>query len=71
LRSSQLVAPDRLRFALNAQPLSRADGEGLERTREVDADSVRDKIANHQAVPTPEETFEQLWQELRLALDGG
>jgi len=30
---------------------------------------VRDKIVNHQAIPSPEETFEQLWQQLRQELD--
>jgi hypothetical protein len=32
---------------------------------------VRDKIALGQAIPTPEETFEELWQQLRLDLDVG
>jgi hypothetical protein len=69
LRSSQLVAPDRVRFALRAQPLAQGDGEGLERTRELDTGFVRDKIAHRQAIPTPEATFEELWQQLRQDLD--
>jgi hypothetical protein len=38
---------------------------------EFDTTLVRDKIALGQAIPTPEETFEQLWQQLRLDLDVG
>jgi hypothetical protein len=70
LRTSQLVAPDRMRFALRAVPI-KANGEdaGLEVARELDASLLRDKIARGQAIPTPEETFEQLWQQLRLDLD--
>ena len=70
LRSSALVAPDRVRYALRALPLS-ADAEdaGVELAREVDTALLRDKIANGQAIPTPEATFEELWQQLRLDLD--
>ena len=70
LRKSQLVAPDRMRFALRAVPI-KADGSdaGLEVTRELDTALVRDKIAHGQAIPTPEETFEQLWQQLRVDLE--
>ena len=45
--------------------------EGVEVGREYDTTLVRDKIALGQAIPTPEETFEQLWQQLRLDLDVG
>jgi hypothetical protein len=70
LRSSALVAPDRMRFALRAMPiLIGSDDAGLEVAREYVTTDVRDKIVNHQAVPTPEDTFEQLWQQLRLELD--
>jgi hypothetical protein len=70
LRSSQMVAPDRLRLVLRAQPINAADGEAdLEQSREVNAELILDKIANHQAVPTPEMTFEDLWYKLRLDLD--
>ena len=41
----------------------------MEASREVDTAQMRDKILRQQAVPTPEETFEQLWQQLRLDLD--
>jgi len=70
LRTSELIAPDRMRFALRAVPIKR-DGidAGLEVTREMDAALVRDKITNGQAIPTPENTFEQLWQQLRQDLD--
>jgi len=70
LRSSELVAPDRMRFALRAVPiLIGGEDAGLEVVREYVTSEVRDKIVNHQAIPTPEDTFEQLWQELRLELD--
>ena len=70
LRNSELIAPDRMRFVLRAVPI-KPDGidAGLEVTREMDAALVRDKIANGQAIPTPENTFEQLWQQLRQDLD--
>jgi alkanesulfonate monooxygenase SsuD/methylene tetrahydromethanopterin reductase-like flavin-dependent oxidoreductase (luciferase family) len=70
LRSSQLIAPDRVRFALRAQPI-RADNDAadLELARELDADLIRDKILNRQAIPTPETTFEDLWQQLRIDLE--
>ena len=70
LRTSELVAPDRMRFALRAVPIKHdAVDTGLEVTRELDTALVRDKIAHGQAIPTPEETFEQLWQQLRLDLE--
>ena len=70
LRTSELVAPDRMRFALRAVPI-KPDGvdAGLEVTCELDTALIRDKIAHGQAIPTPEATFEQLWQRLRLDLD--
>jgi hypothetical protein len=70
LRSSQLVAPDRVRFVLRAQAINAVDAEAdLEASREVDAELIRDKIAYRQAIPTPETTFEELWSKLRLELD--
>ena len=70
LRSSCLVAPDRMRFTLRAMPiLIGSDDAGLEVAREYVTSEVRDKIVNHQAIPTPEQTFEQLWQQLRVELD--
>ena len=70
LRNSELIAPDRMRFALRAVPIKPGSIDaGLEVTREVDAALVRDKIAHGQAIPTPEDTFEQLWQQLRLDLE--
>jgi hypothetical protein len=70
LRSSQLVAPDRIRFALRAQPIKpNGDDRGLELARELDVSFVRDKIAHGQAIPTPEMTFEELWQQLSQDLD--
>jgi hypothetical protein len=70
LRSSQLVGPNRVRFALRAQAINSTDAASdVERWREVDAELIRDKIANRQAIPTPETTFEDLWQQLRLDID--
>jgi hypothetical protein len=70
LRSSQLVAPNRIRFTLRAQPIN-ADGvdADLERVREFDAELIRDKIAHNHAIQTPELTFEELWQQLQPDLD--
>lgn len=69
LRSSQLVQPDRVRYALRAVPVKQ-DGEvGHEVALEFNMAFVRDKIALRQVIPTSEETFEQLWQQLRMDLD--
>ncbi len=70
-RVSEQVAPDRMRYVLRATPIKPRNGtlEGKEASREVDAQQVREKIANRQLVATPEETFEQLWQQLRLDID--
>ena len=71
-RSSELVAPDRVRYALRALPIVVHGQEvAVEVAREYDTTLVRDKIALGQAIPTPEETFEELWQQLRLDLDVG
>jgi hypothetical protein len=70
LRSSQLIAPDRMRLSLRAQPLGTSSRDaGLELACELDTGFVRDKIVNRQAIPTPEATLEQLWQQLSQDLD--
>jgi hypothetical protein len=70
LRSSELIAPGRVRFALRAQSITLTESDpGIELSRELDTTTVLDKIANGQAVPTPEGTFEDLWQLLRQELD--
>jgi len=69
VRSSRLVAPDRVRYVLRAEPITNAAAAPRELAREIDAEFIRDKIANRQAVPTPELTFEALWAELRSDLD--
>jgi hypothetical protein len=56
-----------MRYVLRATPLG-ADAAAREASFEIDADLVRDKIRRGQAIPTPEETYEQLWQQLRLDL---
>jgi hypothetical protein len=68
-RSSALVAADRVRYALRAVPVKQDGDAGHEVTAEFDTSQVRDKIAQRQSIPTPEETFESLWQQLRLDLD--
>jgi hypothetical protein len=71
-RSSELVAPDRVRYALRAVPIFlRGQESTVEVAREYDTSLVRDKIGLGQAIPTPEDTFEELWQQLRLDLDVG
>ena len=70
LRSSRLVAPDRVRFSLRAQAITVEGADvGVEISRELDHEFVLDKVANGQAVPTPEGTFEDLWQQLRQELE--
>jgi hypothetical protein len=72
VRSSELVAPDRVRYTLRAEPIALHVRDGArEIAREFDTTLVRDKIALGQAIPTPEDTFEELWQQLRLDLDVG
>jgi hypothetical protein len=70
LRFSEMVAPDRVRFSLRAQALSPHSAcSDLELAREVDTAQIRDKIANRHVIPTPESTFEALWEQLRVDLD--
>jgi hypothetical protein len=70
VRSSQLIAQDRVRYVLRAEPISNTEGAPpVELAREIDAEFIRDKIVNRQAVPTPELTFEALWAQLRQDLD--
>jgi hypothetical protein len=70
LRSSTMVGPDRIRFALRAQDVNpMRTSPDLERAREVEAAVLRDKIAHRHLIPTPEATFEDLWQQLRVDLD--
>ncbi|HEY3063162.1 MAG TPA: hypothetical protein VGL99_29660 [Chloroflexota bacterium] len=69
-RVAERLAPDRMRYTLRATPLRLVGQVGqLEASREIDSASLREKILRGQVVPTPEETFEQLWQQLRLDLD--
>jgi hypothetical protein len=66
-RVSETLGPDRMRYLLRATAVGQA--EGVEASREIDLGLMRDKLRLHQVVLTPEETFEQLWQQLRLDLD--
>jgi hypothetical protein len=65
---SEVVGPETMRYVLRATAVGRSEG-GLEASRDVDTALMRDKVRNGQVVPTPEEMFEQLWQQLRLDLD--
>jgi hypothetical protein len=56
-----------MRYVLRATPLNNTPGK--EAAKEIDAGQIREKISHRQIVPTPEETFEQLWQQLRLDID--
>jgi hypothetical protein len=70
LRSSEMVGPDRVRFALRAQAINPdSTCPDLELAREVDTALIRDKIVNRHVIPTPESTFEALWQQLKVDLD--
>jgi hypothetical protein len=72
LRSSQLLASDRMRYVLRAVPIQVPGMEldqGLEAVRELDAAEIRDKLHNRQAILTPEQTFEQLWLQLQQDLE--
>jgi hypothetical protein len=67
LRSSELIAPDRIRFVLTARAINSSDSYEL--ASELDAELIRDKIAHRQAIPTPETTLEELWSRLQVDLD--
>ena len=70
LRSSTMIAPDRIRYVLRAQPVNATDTtKDVEVSRELDAELILDKLAHNQAIPTPELTFEALWSQLRMDLD--
>jgi hypothetical protein len=69
LRCSALIAPDRVRYALRAVPVKPDGNPSHEVAREFDTSLVRDKLALRQAIPTSEDTFESLWQQLRVDLD--
>ena len=69
-RVSQALDERRARFVLRAVPVGITDARlTTETTRDLDAESLRDRIRLRQVVATPEQMFEQLWQQLRLDLD--
>ena len=70
VRSSEGIDRGGVRYTLRAVPI-RLDPSipGFEASCEVHTDLIRDKIRNHQTIPTPETTFDQLWQQLRLDID--
>jgi hypothetical protein len=67
-RFTELVGPDCMRYVLRATSI-KPHGASFEATREIDSSLIRDKIRLGQHIPTPEDTFESLWQQLRLDLD--
>ena len=69
-RLSERLDGERMRYTLRAVPV-RLDQQTqtVEASTELGADLVRDKIRHRQLIPSPEATFEQLWQQLRLDLD--
>jgi hypothetical protein len=70
LRSSEMVGRDRVRFVLRAQDVNPVStSQAIELAREMDAGLIRDKIVHRHLIPTPESTFEDLWQQLRVDLD--
>ncbi len=46
-----------------------AEAQRAEVARDVRADGIRERIGRGMVVPTPEETYEQLWQQLRVDLE--
>jgi hypothetical protein len=69
VRSSRLLPSERVRYALRAVPVKQGGDAGHEVAVEVETSLVRDRIALNQRIPTPEETFERLWEQLRIDLD--
>jgi hypothetical protein len=69
-RISQTIDAQHSRYVLRAVPVRAQDApQAAEAAQVVDAETLRDRIRLRQVVPTPEQTYEQLWQQLRLDLD--
>jgi hypothetical protein len=69
-RVSQTLDAEQARYILRAVPIRPTDEpHAAEAVQVVDAEMLRDRIRLRQVVPTPEQTYEQLWQQLRLDLD--
>jgi hypothetical protein len=70
LRVSQTIDARHARYVLRAVPVRAQDAlQASEAAQVIDTESLRDRIRLRQVVPTPEQTYEQLWQQLRLDLD--
>jgi hypothetical protein len=68
-RVSQAIDAQHARYVLRAVPVRTEDAPlASEAAQEIDTDSLRDQIRLRQSIRTPEQTFEQLWQQLRLDL---
>lgn len=59
----------RYRLRAYAVDCGRANGGSVEVGEEIGLGAVRDRVRRGLAVPTSEQTFEQLWQRLRLELE--
>jgi len=55
------------RYVLRGSPLGA--GSAVEVSQDAQVDRVRDQINRRMVLSTPEEVFENLWQQLRLDLD--
>ena len=71
IRASEALDASRVRYTLRAVPIFEDGHEVVEVTRELDSGIFLDKLRHGQAIPTPERTFEELWQQLRINLDLG
>jgi hypothetical protein len=52
---------------LRATPI--AGDSSVEVATEISTALLRDKMRHHQVILTPETTYEQLWQQLKLKLE--
>ena len=57
-------------FAVRLDPPSIPIAPAAEAACELSASALRDKLKLHHVVRTPEHTYEALWENLRLNLDG-
>jgi hypothetical protein len=68
-RLAQAIDRDHARYTLRARPVQLQAREPVrEASCELDTHALRDRI-HRQVIATPEATFEQLWQQLRVDLE--
>ena len=69
-RAAEWLDPTTARYILRARPLRSSNVQAwLETSCLIQADALRDSIHRGQVIATPEQTFEQLWQQLRVDLE--